>query len=1002
MMVKNRIQLAILLVLTVLSASVWGLWDPDADPNLKFNLNFENNTDYNTIDTAVYQLVGDIELCSEKTTPPWEPEPNAMFNISGDFRNPRDVNTGDVNSCRISVEPNLIVWNLGNDANDLRTFGLWFGKHDGSGTFIGQTNINEGYEDKFWWQFRLRDGRIALQIKYLGENALHMRSAKNLNELGIVNDEWNHVAAVIDRRTRYGSKLYLNGAPIEIDKDSHNHNYGPAYVDPSEDSPVYVGGGEDDYDGLLDEIRLYHRGLNDLEISLLYQWSPGGVGPYALLPFPNHEQISTKTNLGWEPMTGAISQTLYFGTDPNFADPCIVFSGLSSTADSNTNADINGPLKFGTDYYWQIITNDINEGPVWKFTTEPGYATNPSPEDGARGVPIAPVDLSWTGSPDKNNFDVYFSEVQSWVENNDVNALVAIDITDSNFVVFDDVNLPVKGKKYYWRVITNFGSTDIAGPVWDFRAQSNEIVVNTADVNETHNEVGYPALTMTFLDANGNPTSVINGSLGTDNVAIFNLSDVNISDDYEIVVIPLFDKDKEADMNAASVRITSRPMAMHVTGNFIFNGRMDISGEAIPAIPDENYSPKGRCGGYRGPINAGGETSPREAGCYDEFIDPCDRFGEYNERSVFLPSAKGIYQFGPGAGGNGPYCVGAGGGHGGYGGDCSRGYMWGVFLGGASYSDEEVPVPFGGSAGGFGKKTTSPGGAGGGGVEIVTTGNIILGPNAEILAEGGRSAENKTPGGGGAGGSVRIIAGGSFINAGKISVNGGAGGNSNEKPSKCSGGGAGGRIAIFYVSDYNNIGQITANGGPAGFSTGEDYGETYGEPGDNGTIYTSSGSPKKASAPIPRDKDDIYYVSGGSGTIDLKWYSGYGGTTDEVFWGTTSNPTTSLGTAAATRGQHSVASPTVSAGNTYYWKVTTDSSVDSDVWSFTVVDWYCDIQSKPEWDAFYDIDCIVTFEDFAYFAQFWMDRDNMSLEEGETEGIDIFMSEWMVIKGRTP
>ncbi len=38
MVAKNKFLWAALLVLFVLSTSVWAVWDPDADPNLNFNM----------------------------------------------------------------------------------------------------------------------------------------------------------------------------------------------------------------------------------------------------------------------------------------------------------------------------------------------------------------------------------------------------------------------------------------------------------------------------------------------------------------------------------------------------------------------------------------------------------------------------------------------------------------------------------------------------------------------------------------------------------------------------------------------------------------------------------------------------------------------------------------------------------------------------------------------------------------------------------------------------
>lgn len=994
-------------IMLAISSVSLGVWNPNTDPNLVFNLDFESNTSTTTTD-SVSSLVGVVELCTDANGP-WEVN-DAKFGYSGDFRNPKDQGGTDDTSSRISLPPNLI-WDLGYDANTVRTFALWFGYHDGAGTFIGQANVYEQYANAYWWQFRLRDGRIAVQMRYDSTNALFMRTAQNIYQLGITFNDWYHVAAVIDRRTRYGSKIYLNGAPVEV--EIVYHNYGPAGVDPTLESPVYVGGGEDDYDGLLDEIRLYHRILDDTEVSLLYQWAPGKAGPYGLAPLPNHVGISTNTGLSWEPISGATDQTLYFGTDPglepndpNTYDISIVLSG---SADSQSNEDIDGPLDFETDYYWMIVStvsgSPVN-GPVWKFTSDPGFAINPQPADGQAGIPIDIVDLGWTGSPDAVSFDVYFSDVESKVQNNDPNVLVADNIADSNVAVFSEINLPEKGKKYFWRVNTNFTEDTIEGNVWNFRASSNEIVINTSDIAWTYNTIEYPAKTMTWADT----SEVINGTLGTDDVVIFNIDEnLNITDDYDVIVIPLFTNTVEDTMIAQSARPTSRPMAIHVDGDVYIEGRINISGEFFTADQQDGYSPFARCGGYRGPRDAGSEpifATPhnRELGSYTPYgPDTNDRFwggSENTSKYLVSPSAQGFGQFGPGAGSTAVYCVGGGAGYGGVGGEAGRGWLYGHPTWGLTYGDKEVPVPFGGSGGGFGKKGGGHGGSGGGGVEIYATGNITFGPNAEIKAEGGNSFEEAYAGGGGSGGSVRIIADGNFANAGIISANGGKGGDATGNNNNVGGGGGGGRIAIWYGGDYSNTGSITANGGAAGY-----YGsETRATPGRDGTIFISDGLPKKASAPTPRSGDKMVYV--GTGSIPLKWYSGFGGTSDQVYFGTNPNPTTPLGSAvSATRGEHtSTVNASIATGQTYYWKVVTDGTVSSDVWSFTVVNWQCNISNfdqRPQWDSGPYCDCLLDFKDFAYFAQFWLDPDRANMGPGQS-GIQMFINEWLKVGGRTP
>jgi len=1053
---RNRVRWVILLVATMVSTSL-GAWNPNTDPCLVFNMDFETHDGNATATDSVSNLVGNVQNKSADPNAPFVSDANAKFGTSCDLRNPVDFNGTDLGSCLLQIDPDASVFDFGEDWDDpvsepntVLVFSAWFGHHDGSGTIIGQRwqepDVEPPEPTYYWWQFRLQSGKILLDAKSQNHDVLRMRTQKTLDQMGMDYDDWHQATVVFDRHTRLSSKIYVDGAPVKVDITGHDPNWLMGYT---ELANAFIGSGDntlfDDYDGLLDEIRIYHRELNETEISLLYQWTPTNTGPWALLPLPNYIQVRTKTDLAWDPKTGNTGQRLRFGKNLNSPSYDV---NLASDVNSRTNAQIGGPLDFNSVYYWEVDSNSAggwSNGPVWKFTADVGYAIDPIPEDGATGVEVNVVNLQWTGSPDKLNFDVYLSENASM----DPCTQVADDITDSNVAVFTAAD-PCQGKKYYWKVVTNFGSPSMAGPVWSFRVGSIPIVVNTADFNETFNGVDYNALTMTFTD-----TSIVkNGTLGTDDVVIFDLSDHNnIAEEYEFYVIPEFNDAVQDEANGLHVRRTSRPMAIHVTGDFIFDGRMDISGETVITLGssgNKTYSPTGRCGGYRGPRNNDSDSSvsPEETqySGYWSDIDSNDRFDdafqgvgtdnpvnpvENRTRRIHFISSdtdmpagpptryamSGKSMFGPGGGSTGAQNTGGGGGYGGIGGDSSQGYTYGNFAGGVTYGDKEVPVPFGGSAGGFGKNAPAcPGGAGGGGVEIAATGDITLGPHAQIVANGGSTPnDNDYAAGGGAGGSVRLIAGGdvSIAETAVVSVNGGNGGNSvgtGFSWRKTGAGGAGGRVAIWYGGTCDGEEVITANGGAPGVGEASDSKDcwTYSEPGQDGTILVSNGDKRKASAPTPRNGDKMVYCNPDPCTIKLKWYSGYGGTTDEVFCDNNSTPTTSRGSVSATRGQHDV-NMTVSAGKTYYMKVVTDGTVSSDVWSFKTVNWYCDekkFNERAQWDSGPYNNCSVDFEDFAYFAQFWFKRDNMNLGpaiDGTGDGgLTKFMKEWLQMTGRGP
>jgi len=477
--------------------------------------------------------------------------------------------------------------------------------------------------------------------------------------------------------------------------------------------------------------------------------------------------------------------------------------------------------------------------------------------------------------------------------------------------------------------------------------------------------------------------------------------------------VPIY---RAQDVNST---INIRPVSIRVTGDFYFDGRIRLAGEDI--LTTTNDTPMACSGGYPGPRHNSGTTSNAPDNiCWTTTASvPAGyhtRFGTMTSpKSFWLPNDNAYKVFGPGISrAISPYKTGGGGGYGGQGGECGRGYMHGLNCTGRAYGDKEIPIPFGGSAGGWGGSAAGCGG--GGGIEIIATGNVTFDANSEIRANGGNAfyaavTGSSATGSGGAGGSVKIIAGGNVINRGSISVNGGKGGDSGDQGNNVGGGGGGGRVAIYYGGTFTNTGSITANGGIKGIYSGSAGMISLGEDGQNGTIYIvnkNTVSPKKASAPTPANGDRQFYAA--SGTIPLKWYSGYGASTDEVYFGTSTSSMTKVGaTVTATRGQHtSTANVTVTPGVTYYFKVITDGTVSSDIWSFSVVSWQCPLNaiannhiSGPEWDV--TGDCVINDADFWYFAKDWRVPRVTGTQDYTLDDIDLwrFVSEWLLCSNRT-
>jgi len=138
----------------------------------------------------------------------------------------------------------------------------------------------------------------------------------------------------------------------------------------------------------------------------------------------------------------------------------------------NESYTIRDSLDRGTTYYWKVVVfdekGDSAIGDIWSFTTQenhpPNSPTNPSPTNGATGISIQNITLSWSCSdPDGDalRYDVYFGTSTNPPR-------TAQDITSSSYTV-NNLNYSTT---YYWKIVAKDNETSTSGPIWSFTTQS--------------------------------------------------------------------------------------------------------------------------------------------------------------------------------------------------------------------------------------------------------------------------------------------------------------------------------------------------------------------------------------------------------------------------------------------------------------------------------------------------------------------------------------------------
>ncbi|MDX2198669.1 MAG: hypothetical protein SF069_06820 [Phycisphaerae bacterium] len=176
-----------------------------------------------------------------------------------------------------------------------------------------------------------------------------------------------------------------------------------------------------------------------------------------LYPSPSNEDFGVvpATPLRWQPVVGAESYEVYFGSYPT--PP---FVGSTPTPEF-----ANLPLlAVGGQYHWKVVARNrfgTTESPTWTFRitsnpTGPGTARFLEPIDNARQTRTR-LTLRWSRSSEATEYDVYLGTSAGNLQKL---ATVTSRSYELSNLAFDT--------RYLWRIVSRGATGETVGPVWSF------------------------------------------------------------------------------------------------------------------------------------------------------------------------------------------------------------------------------------------------------------------------------------------------------------------------------------------------------------------------------------------------------------------------------------------------------------------------------------------------------------------------------------------------------
>jgi hypothetical protein len=290
------------------------------------------------------------------------------------------------------------------------------------------------------------------------------------SETRVDDGEWHHVAGVYDNGTM---TIYIDGnaEPSTTGGSTWGRwrsvRYG--FIGKNSEATGFndPAPGGNPLDGDIDDLRIYHNALSQVEIRVI----AGLLESYKPDPADGVMFTQTWASLSWAPGPHAISHDIYFSDNFNDVNEGAAEAFRGNQAAMSLVVGFPGyafpeGLAPGTTYYWRVddVTADgmTIKGNVWSFWIPPTNAYAPVPAD---GEPAEPMDVILSWSPGMNEImsGVYFGTEADEV----ANAAGAPPHMDT---MYDPGSLAAD-TLYYWRVDTFDGSEWIKGSVWSFKTR---------------------------------------------------------------------------------------------------------------------------------------------------------------------------------------------------------------------------------------------------------------------------------------------------------------------------------------------------------------------------------------------------------------------------------------------------------------------------------------------------------------------------------------------------